>query len=165
MSILIIALPRTGSTSLLNKLSKERGLKPLFEPFDSTKRVGYNNEKDVVVKTIICHHSNNIELCKGFDEIILLSRKNLTECAESHAYQTYFSKTKNYNSNNPYLYEDTPPHIFELCYNDIIKWNNDLCELSNKLNISITYYEDLFNPNDKGRLRKGNRDEFDKRII
>jgi hypothetical protein len=93
MSILIIALPRTGSTSLLNKLSKERGLKPLFEPFDNTGRFKYNNEKNVVLKTIICHHPNNIELCKEFDEIILLSRKNLLECAESHAYQTHFSKT------------------------------------------------------------------------
>jgi hypothetical protein len=165
MSILIIALPRTGSTSLLNKLSKERGLKPLFEPFDNTGRVKYANEKNVVLKTIICHHSNNIELCREFDEIILLSRKNLMECAESHAYQTHFSKTKNYNSNNPYLYEDTPPQVFELCYRDILKWNNDMEKLSSQLNIPITYYEDLYNPNDNDRLRKGNRNDFNKTLI
>ena len=66
MSILIIALPRTGSTSLLYRLAKEKGLKPLFEPFDGSNRVSYNNEKDVVVKTIICHHNDNLELTKQF---------------------------------------------------------------------------------------------------
>jgi hypothetical protein len=57
MSILIIALPRTGSTSLMNKLANERNLKPFFEPFDGTNRVIYNNEDNSVVKTIICHLS------------------------------------------------------------------------------------------------------------
>jgi hypothetical protein len=162
MSILIIALPRTGSTSLLNKLSKERGLKPLFEPFDNTDRVKYNNEKNIVLKTIICHHPNNIDLCKEFDEIILLSRKNLLECAESHAYQTHFSKTKNYNSNKPYLYENIPSDIFELCYRDILKWSDDLEKLSSQLNIPITYYEDIYDRTHSDRLRKGNRSNIKK---
>jgi len=165
MSILIIALPRTGSTSLLYNLSKERGYKPLFEPFDNTNRVKYVNEKNIVVKTIICHHPNNLELSKYFDEIILLSRKNLLECIESHSYQTYFSKTKNYNSNSPYFYEEVPKEIYKLCYNDIIKWNIELEELSNQLNIPITYYEDLYNENDEGRLRKGNRNEIVKKLF
>ena len=165
MSILIIALPRTGSTSLLYKIAKEKQMKPLFEPFDNSGRVQYYKESNNVVKTIICHHPNNSKLSKDFDEVILLSRKNLIECAESHAYQTYFSKTKNYNSNNSYLYEDIPSDIFKLCYNDIIKWNNDLQKLSFELNIPITFYEDLYNPTDKNRLRKGNRNEFEPIII
>jgi hypothetical protein len=153
MSILIIALPRTGSTSLLYRLAKEKGLKPLFEPFDGSKRVSYNKEKDVVVKTIICHHNNNLELTKQFDEVILLTRKNILECVESHAYQTYFSKKKNYNSNMPYLYEEVPSEVFQLCYNDIVKWNKDIIELSVKLEIPITYYEDIFNKDGGERLR------------
>ena len=40
--------------------------------------------------------------------------------------QRLYSKTKNYNSNNQYYYEDVPSDIFELCYNDIIKWNDEL---------------------------------------
>jgi len=51
-----------------------------------------------------------------------------------------------------------------LCYNNIIKWNNVLNTLSNILNIPIIYYEDIYNLNDKGRLRKGNRDN-DKKLI
>lgn len=165
MSVLIISLPRTGSTSLLRKVAKEKNLKPLFEPFDGTNRVTYNNEKNVVVKTIICHHSNNLELATNFDEIILLSRKNLIECIESHAYQTYFSKNKNYNSNNPYYYEEVPLEIFKLCYNDIMKWDVEIKELSKQLNIPITYYEDLYNPNSEERLRKGNIAEKQMKLI
>ena len=165
MSVLIISLPRTGSTSLLHKVAKEKNLKPLFEPFDGTSRVKYNGERDVVVKTIICHHHNNLELSKEFDEVILLTRKNVLECTESHAYQTYFSKKKNYNSNTPYVYEEVPSEIYELCYNDIIKWNEELNELSTKLNVSITYYEDIFDSNNEGRLRKGNRDKTIKKLI
>ncbi len=165
MRILIIALPRTGSTSLLNKLAKERRLKPIFEPFDGTNRTKYNGENNVVLKTIICHHSNNIELSREFDEVILLSRKNLLECAESHSFQTHFSKKKNYNSNDPYFYEEVPSDVFELCYSDIIKWNDEINELSNKLNTPVTYYEDLFNPNDIGRLRKGDRKSIVGKLI
>ena len=165
MSILIIALPRTGSTSLLYKLAKERGFTPLFEPFDNSGRVQYNKEKNTILKTIICHHPNNFELSKEFDSIILLSRRNILECAESHAYQTYFSKIKNYNSNNQYYYEKVPLKLFELCYADIIKWNNDLNELSIKLNIPITYYEDIYDSDGDGRLRRGNLNDYKKTLI
>jgi len=165
MSVLIISLPRTGSTSLLHKIAKEKNLKPLFEPFDGTGRIEYNGERDVVVKTIICHHNDNLELSKKFDEVILLTRRNVKECTESHAYQTYFSKKKNYNSNTPYVYEEVPSEIYELCYNDIIKWNKEIDELSTKLNVPITYYEDIFDSNNEGRLRKGNRDKTIKKLI
>jgi hypothetical protein len=165
MRILIIALPRTGSTSLLNKLAKENKLTPLFEPFDGSERTKYNNEDNVVVKTIICHHPNNLELSKEFDEVLLLSRKNLLECAESHSYQTYFSKKKNYNSNDPYFYEEVPSEVFDLCYNDIIKWNDEINELSFKLNIPVIYYEDLYDSKDEGRLRKGNRKKIGNKLI
>jgi hypothetical protein len=165
MSILIIALPRTGSTALLHKIADENNFKSLFEPFDGTNRVKYKGEKDVVVKTIICHHSNNLELAKDFDNVILLSRKNLLECAESHAYQTYFSKVKNYNSNHPYYYEEVPKEIFEVCYNDIIEWDNDIKKLALDLNLSITYYEDLYNPLHKDRLRKGKRTDLKMKLF
>ena len=88
-----------------------------------------------------------------FDEVILLTRKNVLECAESHTYQTYFSKKKKYNSNKPYVYEEVPSEVFELCYNDIVKWNKDINELSIKLDIPITYYEDISDKDSEERLR------------
>jgi hypothetical protein len=165
MSILIISLPRTGSTSLLYKLASERMLTPIFEPFDGTNRFNYNGEKNVIVKTIVPHHPANLKLSEEFDEVILLSRRNLLECTESHAYQTYFSKTKNYNSNTQYYYEDVPSDIFEMCYIDIIKWDTELIKLSDELHIPITYYEDIFDIYSKDRLRLGNKNNLKKSLI
>jgi hypothetical protein len=152
MKILIIALPRTGSTSLLKKISKDRNLKPFFEPFDGTGRVIYNNENNSVVKTIIPHHPNNLELISNFDEIILLNRRNLNELIESHSYQTYFLKT-GYNSNNPYVYKTPPQEIINLCTADILNWNEEINRLSEISKIPITYYEDIFDSNSLDRLR------------
>ena len=54
MRILIISLPRTGSTSLLKTISKSKKLKEVFEPFDGTNRFTYNDTMDnIVVKTIV----------------------------------------------------------------------------------------------------------------
>jgi hypothetical protein len=152
MKILIISLPRTGSTSLLYKIAKERNLKPFFEPFDGTGRVVYNNENNSVVKTIISHHSNNLELINRFDEVILLNRRNLKELIESHSYQTYFSKT-GYNSNNPYVYKQPPQEIINLCTSDILNWNEEINYLSDVTKIPIIYYEDIFDNTSKDRLR------------
>ena len=152
MKILIISLPRTGSTSLLYKIAKERNLKPFFEPFDGTSRVVYNNENNSVVKTIISHHSNNLELINRFDEVILLNRRNLKELIESHSYQTYFSKT-GYNSNNPYVYKQPPQEIINLCISDILNWNEEINYLSDVTKIPIIYYEDIFDNTSKDRLR------------
>ena len=152
MKILIISLPRTGSTSLLYKIAKDRNLKPFFEPFDGINRVIYNNENNSVVKTIISHHSNNLELINRFDEVILLNRRNLKELIESHSYQTYFSKT-GYNSNNPYVYKQPPQEIINLCTSDILNWNEEINYISDVTKIPIIYYEDIFDNNSKDRLR------------
>ncbi len=152
MKILIISLPRTGSTSLLYKIAKERNLKPFFEPFDGTNRVIYNNEDNSVVKTIICHHKNNLELISKFDEVILLNRRNIKELIESHSYQTYFSKT-GYNSNNPYVYKQPPQEIINLCTSDILNWNEEIKYLSEITKIPIIYYEDIFDSSSPDRLR------------
>ena len=172
MNILIISLPRTGSTSLLYSIANSKNLKPLFEPFDGTNRVTYEDDmENIVLKTIVdtqkpknCDNYVDwvINLSKSFDETILLSRKDLKACAESHSYSVH-NRKKGFTSNDFYLWEPTP--IDELCYNNIIKWNEMINNLSNELDIPITYYEDIYNPNDSSRLRKGNRNEFDKNII
>jgi hypothetical protein len=172
MRILIISLPRTGSTSLLHSIANSKNLRPLFEPFDGTNRVTYKDNMDnIVLKTIVdvqkpenCDNYIDwvIKFSKLFDEIILLSRKDLKACAESHAYSVY-NRKNGFTSNDPYLWEPTP--IDELCNNNIIKWNEILNTLSNELDIPITYYEDLYNPNDESRLRKGDRNKYVKKII
>jgi hypothetical protein len=160
MKILIIALPRTGSTSLLEKYSKEFNLTSIFEPYDGSDRFVYNsNLNDVVMKTMIYHipygYSDNIngyiELSKEFDEVILLSRKNLTECAESWAYLKHFNH-KNFNSLMEYVWKNVPN--LEKHTNDIINWNEELIKIGEILNIKITYYEDIFDSKSNERYRK-----------
>jgi hypothetical protein len=173
MSILIIALPRTGSSELGKRLSINNKFKYEFEPFNPT--VGLpplTNFKKIVLKTIIFQLPHYIEedridwlikLTKKFDKTILLSRKNLTECAESWSYLNYKKKQKGFESNQSYLWEKTPN--YEMAFKNIIKWNDELIFISNELNIPITYYEDIYDLNDGGRLRKGNRNEFNKKLI
>lgn len=174
MSILIIALPRTGSTELGKRLSINNKFKYEFEPFNPI--VGLpplTNFKNIILKTIIFqlpHYIDGenrinwlIELTKKFDETILLSRKNLTECAESWSYLNHKKKQKGFESNQPYFWERTPN--YETALENIIKWNDELKFISNELNIPITYYEDIYNPTDKGRLRKGNLNDYEKKII
>lgn len=160
MKILIIALPRTGSTSLQVKYKKEYKLKSIFEPFDPLNDVEYNlNENDIVVKTMMYHTPNDVDsgidgyikLSKQFDKTILLSRKDLKECAESWAYLKQYNH-KNFNSTKPYVWKTTAD--FENHLNDIYKWNDELIEISKILNIDITYYEDIFDKNSNERYRK-----------
>ena len=171
MKILIIALPRTGSTNLLNTLSVQHNIKSMFEPFDGTNRFNYHKDiKNVVVKTIVEQQPNEsvsyidfiINLIKEFDEVILLSRKDLKACSESHAY-CVFNKNNNFNSVTEYYWEPTP--IDELCYSNVIKWNDILIEISKLINIPITYYEDLYDINSNKKLRKGNISDITKSLI
>jgi hypothetical protein len=50
-------------------------------------------------------------------------------------------------------------------YQFIQKCNSELVYISEKLNIPITYYEDIYNENDSNKLRKGNRFDYSKNII
>jgi hypothetical protein len=174
MSILIIALPRTGSSELGRRLSTYNKFKYEFEPFNPSVGLSpLTDFKKIVLKTIIFHlpyyvNEENrinwlIELTKNFDEVVLLSRKNLTDCAESWSYLMYKEKQKSFKSNQPYLWEKTSNYDEE--YHNILKWNDELKFISNELNIPITYYEDIYDSSDKDRLRKGNRNDFDKSII
>lgn len=164
MRILIISLPRTGSTSLLRKLSKEWNLKSVFEPFDGSNRNPYKGEDNVVVKSIICHRDDNRELVKGFDKVVLLSRKDLKECAESHSYRIHNSK-RGFTSLDEYYWEAAPKELYELCYSNVVKWDTELKELSEEIGVPITYYEDIYDVNSSERLRKGNKSDLKSKLI
>ena len=164
MKILIISLPRCGSTNLLLNTAKKNNLKPIFEPFDGSNRAQYNQiMKNIVVKTIIGHQTNSNlshilfleNLSKEFDETILLSRKDLIACAQSHAYLVYNKRISKMSSISKYYWESTP--IDELCLENIKKWNITLKKLSEILKIPITYYEDIYDVSSSERLRKGNK--------
>jgi hypothetical protein len=167
MKILIISLPRTGSSSLGQILKKKHNLKKyLYEPFNSKDKERLNfNENSIVVKTLIFQIPKNIKeenriewlisLTKEFDEVILLTRRDLVACSESWAYLSYSKKTKKFDYLGTYLWEPTPYDDF--AYNTILSYNEDLTFISKNINVALTYYEDIFDINGEERLRKGNK--------
>jgi len=160
VKIIIISLPRSGSTSLLHKLSNDMKLEEYNEPFRAE-----NNHKDYnwldgkdnyIVKTLIGQPrvKNAVsfykEYCKKFDKIILLSRRDLLDCAKSYAYLQWNLSTISKNDN--YVWEITP-NLNEV-YQTILNLNSNLEKLSSEINIDIIYYEDIYDKNSNDRLRK-----------
>ena len=164
MKVLIISLPRTGSTSLMKRITDTHNLKPVFEPFAETNHnkpnLNYDKVVDIVVKTMIFDVINELddniqfytEFSKKFDKVILLSRKNLKECAESLAYMEKWVGN-GYTSHNEYVWNETGLNI-DGKYEFVKRQNIDLEKLSEILNIPITYYEDIFDINSNQRYRK-----------
>ena len=156
MKILILALARSGSTSLLKRISEEQKLNSIGEPFNNVngnlekyKDYDWKNTNDICVKTHINHKDVTfyLEFIKFFDEVILLSRKDLNACAESLSYANYFQ-----NFTEKYEWINTPN------LNQNIKlvkeFDEELKKLSKLTNIKISYYEDLFNTESEDKLRK-----------
>lgn len=185
MKVLIISLPRTGSTQLLIDTSKKYDIKPISEPYNImflNKILYHSNMNNVVVKTIIGQTPASIkykvesveystqylkwlyEFISDFDEIILLSRKDLKACIESISFLMYNMKTVGFNFNTPYYYKAPPIEIYENYEKEILVYDKIINKISIDLNIPIIYYEDLYDLNSPDRLRKGNANVY-KKII
>ena len=156
MKVLLITLPRTGSTSLLKKISTEENLISISEPFNdvnrnSEKYKNYNweNANDICVKTHINHKDITfyLEFIKYFDKVVLLSRKDLIACAESLSYANHFQ-----NFTEKYEWINTPNLNKNIKL--VKQFNKELKKLSVLTNIKISYYEDLFNLKSEDKLRK-----------
>lgn len=159
MKILIISLPRTGSNSLMKLYSEKFNLKMFGEPFNPNNLPNsFEIEDNIVVKTIINQKPKNItnskqfyiDFSKNFDQVILLSRKDKNACGESLAFL-------NYNENNGFKYNEKyewykTPNIEE-SKKFINECEQSLLDLSESLNISIIYYEDIFDLDSPQRLR------------
>lgn len=153
MKILIISLPRSGSTSLLERYSGILRLNRFDEPFSKLGNRPYNLEDNSVVKTIISHKPVDfyLEYIRNFDKVILLSRKDLKACAESMAYLSY-NMNKGFKHFQNYIWEKTPNYDVTVEY--INKCDEDLKTISNIHKIPIKYYEDIFSVNSHNRQRK-----------
>ena len=172
MRILVISLPRTGSTSFSKQLAEQNSYPLVFEPFAPMAKLfnKYNNfetdytKDNVVVKTLINDEYDIdwlIEFINTFDAVHLLSRRNLTECIESWSYLTYKRSETQFGFDSDYYWEKTPNYSESA--SQILRWNTKLNELSDKINVPITYYEDIFDST-KNRLRKGDK-QSNKKIV
>ena len=174
MKVLIISLARTGSSNLQKSIAKKYNLKLISEPYNIKGYIGPEfslDEDNIIIKTIFWHIPKNINnimewyvnISKKFDEVILLSRKNLKECAESHAYLRYQKEKYGFSSTSEYFWEKTPN--YDEIYNLVFDSNIKLIELSQLINVEITYYEDIYSNSKSGKLRLGNKEDIEKKLI
>ena len=170
MKILIIAIPRSGSTTLIRAMSSTLKLNRIDEPFNEelwgNVNWNYKPENNVVVKSLINiivpnHNTINFykEYSKLFDKTIILSRKNTQEAAESYAFQIWK------NSKNPntwhHKYNYNQPGDIDKWVEFMIKNTSDLEILSKELNIEIDWYEDLYCGDEEKIVNFLNKHEID----
>jgi hypothetical protein len=155
MKILIIAIPRSGSTVLTNSISTLLNCDDYHEPYNPKHPIKShdvfikNLPINVVVKTMIHHvpfdnissidfYENEI---KHYDKVILLSRKDILSSYESFNHNI----NENFNGNwhQPYTYKERKLDLN--LYNSYLKWTSTIIDYSLFTNIPITWYEDLYN--------------------
>jgi len=162
--ILVITIGRTGSTNLCKGIADILNLEFIDEPFNplKSKEVWSFNQskikssKDIIVKHIWFHTVDNIFyldflkiLTQDFDEVFILTRKNIKEHFESIVNLKYKTKL-NQDIFGKYVFEDIPFSFIENYKNTTLnlekleKHNNDLKILAEKNNIEIIYYEDIY---------------------
>lgn len=154
-SILIIAVPRSGSTSLCNSFSKSffEISEPLNEtllwrsPLDTKSFIEQISKKNIVVKTMPNHlpsdwkmgdYMNFIDsIIPYFDHVILLDRKNIKEQHDSwFKIMTYLQKDGRW----PEWTEEKVILAERFFY--LQKYL--IREISIKHNLKIYFYEDIF---------------------
>jgi len=174
MKILIIAIPRSGSTSLMSNIAKILSLKPVPEPFNPTfkKKVNYTiGEDDVVVKIITGQDDRYsdiidwdywksfiLDFIPQFDKTILLTRMDTKAQLESFSYASHFKK----GWFESYTYESPPDEVISDCkeYLDssIEAIKEVIIKLKNKgIHLEMKYYEDFFDVSSEKRLRKSSK--------
>tara|TARA_R110000823_G_scaffold194368_2_gene325694 strand:+ start:1921 stop:2490 length:570 start_codon:yes stop_codon:yes gene_type:complete len=149
MRVLIIAIPRSGSTSLIRAMSLTLKLNRVDEPFNDRlwESVNWDHTPDdnVVVKSLMDIYVNNrVEFFKRysklFDKTIILSRHNLKEVAESYAFQIDRNERNEWHSKYKYTHKESVDKHYEFIY----KQNSDIIKLSKELKIEMDWYEDLY---------------------
>jgi hypothetical protein len=169
MRLLLINLPRTGSTTLHTRLVKEYRALGIFNPFDGTNRTKILDRDNIVVKSGILYPEGltyegrvnfYIDLIDKFDKTILLSRKNSKEHLESWLHMRKYNtfKTEKFNSQSKYTFDPSnhSPEEYKLAKEELNTWNNILEHISEMVNIPISYYEDFFSRDSSERYRKAN---------
>ena len=115
-----------------------------FENIPISNGVGLPSLKYISYKFLVEYFLKYIQ---NFDRIVLLYRKDIKKCAESWAYiKKYGFKYQNHVKNvGKYKYDNSLSIKDEV--KDLKKYNKALNEISKKIKIPLTSYEDLFSGN------------------
>lgn len=154
-NILIIALPRSGGTSLMQQLAKKHKLGARFEPELTQWPV---EPKDDVTKVIVDRFSmiDIISIAENYDNIILHSRHDIISTAESLATMLYHWGDDSH-AEKPWhsdLLKEVPQWYLEQTCHRVVHCQLLMHVLSQELKLPIQYYEDIFDSNSNERLRK-----------
>ena len=153
MKVIIISLPRTGSTTLMKALGTVFNLETVNEPYydkNPEAQVYPIKQKNYFIeKSHINHKPSNIDkssfdfFCdyyKEFDNVILLGRNDLDAMTESfiqgrntNNFHDPYSIPKGKKFKNFNKYRERAEH-----------WMNTVEKFSQTNNIPITWYEDLY---------------------
>jgi hypothetical protein len=157
VKILIVGIPRSGTTSVYNSIKSQYSELPSFyEPWfwRKNEEIDIDSYEDLLIKTLIYQKPNTIlkrgyqlidcldfyrEIVPKFDKVILLSRRNLNEAAVSY---DYAFKSKNWQTEYS---TDSLPKQWTIHMYEVI--SNRIEVLGNEFNLKVWYYEDLFNAN------------------
>lgn len=163
MKIVVICTVRSGTTTLIDGLSNSLSIVPITIPYDYYGEYNFDtllnqafNRRDTIVRfsPIQQEYSFVESIIKKFDFCILLDRKNKQEQYESFLWMVYCLSHSNnrlllhssYDLDSiPKLIKENP--LNEDKWKNILSLSNQMHTLSDRLNIPILYYEDLFYSN------------------
>lgn len=138
---LIISTPRSGSTNLMLSISSAYNLPFLFEPIiNPSVNIDYKNVTKIIVDKLQTYN-NWMQFVNRYENIILLTRKDIKSAAES---LNVIEETR-YNINNEEWDEsEIVKSKMDLYMDRMTTMTNDIIEISNILNLPVNYYEDVY---------------------
>jgi hypothetical protein len=158
MKILIIATPRSGSTTLTNVIAGILKYTRYHEPYNfahpslASQRYPKELPSNVVVKTMFNQLPQNItkdiesshnfydKEIQKFDKVIILSRKDIISAYESFNFRAKKDPFGNWHSSYTYEEVDFDTTLFK----EYLIWTNNIMEFAIRNNLPITWYENLF---------------------
>jgi len=163
MSILILAVHRSGSSSLLESISKQ-GYEQMLEPFgpyhNTVSKYSYPLiiKNNMVVKHIVDHIPNGIdktyiEICKEmseqFDKVILLDRRNIEQHLLSIINVWYRLEVSGEHIHGRWYHDELPKDFINQFiqankHKDLYKQKSKIQRISKILNVDISWYGDLY---------------------
>jgi hypothetical protein len=179
MKILILATPRSGSTSLAKFIDSHLRLpdyKMFIEPYAIRNHKDYSDKFDCETTDLLLSHDNilvknlilvgydeyptktfnnvheYLEWCGNFfDKIIILDRKNKTAQAESFVINETMARERGIGWHTPKIYDmrKIQPTYIQTMINRYNESSEILYNFSQNKKYQLFYYEDIFEKYDK----------------
>lgn len=152
MRVLVINVNRSGSTNLSKGISNYFNIPYFPTPFRNEilhrpkDLEWYSNNNNLLHQRIVeVDYSFLRKLCSMYSNIILTSRLNLKEAAESYSYMLHrFNDRKDKFGSHTTRYKYEDKGNFNEVYKKVLDTHIIAEKLSEEFRVPITYYEDLY---------------------